>query len=121
MNAEIPDLAHTVDAAVIAEMCDLAGQSQYRVMLDTLVTSTDSDTAVLINCLQREDWTAVAAAAHKVKGAAGLLGMTGLQQLCKRIEAHAKGGGSVADVADVAAELQRVAAANADHVIERIG
>lgn len=109
MSAATPDPANLITQSVIDEMADLMGADAYLRMLDTLVNDAHSDLSVLVVALQQNDWHLIVAQAHKVKGAAGLLGLTGLQTICKTIGDQAKLNQKAADIED---ELQRVASGN---------
>ena len=109
MSESTPALSNLIAPSVVDEMVDLVGLDAYRRMLDTLARNADSDLSQLVTYLQQNNWDAIVSQAHKVKGAAGLLGLSGLQVACKTIGDQAK----VHQKADDAeATLLRVASGN---------
>ena len=109
MSDSAPELANLISQTVVDEMVDLVGLDTYKRMLDTLARNGDSDLSQLITHLQQNNWDAIVSQAHKVKGAAGLLGLSGLQAACEKIGDQAKVN-QKAD--DAEATLQHIASAN---------
>ena len=90
MSDSAPELANLISQTVVDEMVGLVGLDTYKRMLDTLARNGDSDLSQLITHLQRNNWDAIIYQAHKVKGAAGLMGLSGLQIACKTVGDQAK-------------------------------
>ena len=61
---------------------------QYRTLLDRFVEVGRRDLQALQQHADQSDWQPVARRAHALKGAAGLLGLTEVQDLAARIEAQ---------------------------------
>ena len=66
----------TTIKSIIDEMVYLVGLDAYKRMIDTLARNTDSDLSQLITHLQQNNWDAIFSQAHKVQGAAGLMGLS---------------------------------------------
>jgi HPt (histidine-containing phosphotransfer) domain-containing protein len=109
MSDMTPELGNLISQSVVDEMVDLVGLDAYKRMLDSLARNTNSDLSQLITHLQQDDWDAIVSQAHKVKGAAGLLGLRGLQAACEKIGDQAKVN-QKAD--DAEATLQHTASGN---------
>ena len=109
MSDMTPELGSQISQPVADEMVYLVGLDAYKRMLDTLALNADSDLSQLITHLQQNNWDAIVSQAHKVKGAAGLLGLSGLQAACEKIGDQAKVN-QKAD--DAEATLQHIASAN---------
>jgi signal transduction histidine kinase/CheY-like chemotaxis protein/HPt (histidine-containing phosphotransfer) domain-containing protein len=87
-----------------------------RELLHDFLDSTRQDLAALADALAQRDAMRVAREAHRIKGASGLVGADALAICADRIERTARAlvlEGVAADVAELAAELERFAAAQA--------
>ena len=109
MSNMTPELGNLISQSIVDEMVYLVGLDAYKRMIDTLVRNTDSDLSQLITHLQQNNWDAIISQAHKVKGAAGLLGLSGLQAACEKIGDQARMN-QKAD--DAEATLKHIASAN---------
>ena len=109
MSDMTPELGNQISQPVVDEMVYLVGLDAYKRMVHTLALNADSDLSQLITHLQQNNWDAIVSQAHKVKGAAGLLGLSGLQAACEKIGDQAKVN-QKAD--DAEATLQHIASAN---------
>jgi len=90
MSNMTPELGNLISQSIIDEMVYLVGLDAYKRMIDTLARNTDSDLSQLITHLQQNNWDAIFSQAHKVQGAAGLMGLSGLQAACETIGDQAK-------------------------------
>ena len=118
MSDSTPALANLISRTVVAEMVDLVGLDTYTRMLDTLARNADSDLSQLMTYLQQNDWDAIISQAHKVKGAAGLMGLIGLQMAFKDVGDQAK----LNQKADhVEATLQHIASGNIERLRQTLG
>jgi two-component system sensor histidine kinase/response regulator len=61
-------------------------------LVDAFLASAPADLADLRAAIQRGDATAVDHVAHRLKGAAGTLGSTGMVEVCEEVEALARAG-----------------------------
>jgi two-component system sensor histidine kinase/response regulator len=61
-------------------------------LVDAFLASAPADLAELRSAIQRGDATAVDHVAHRLKGAAGTLGSTGMVEVCQELEALARAG-----------------------------
>ena len=118
MSDSAPELANLISQTVVDEMVGLVGLDTYKRMLDTLTRNADSDLSQLITCLQQNNWDAIISQAHKIKGAAGLMGLSGLQTACKTIGDQAKVN-QKAD--DAEATLRHIASGNIALLQQRLG
>ena len=87
-----------------------------RELLQDFLDSTRQDLAALADALAERDAIRVAREAHRIKGASGLVGAQALANCADRIERTARAlvlEGVAGDVAELATELERFAAAQA--------
>ena len=109
MSNPTPELGNLISQSVVNEMVDLVGIDAYERMLDVLARNADSDLSQLIGLLRKHNWDEIFSQAHKVQGAAGLLGLSGLQVACETIGDQAK----VNQKADqIEVTLQQIASGN---------
>ncbi len=118
MRDATPDLANRITQSVVTETVALIGFEAYQRMLDKLVRNVDSDLSQLIEHLNQKNWDAIVSQAHKVRGAVGLLGLSGLQAACEKIGDQAKVN-QKAD--DAEATLQQIASANIALLAQTLG
>jgi CheY-like chemotaxis protein len=84
-------------------------------LIEDFLHTTHEDLAALRLALDGNDAAGVAHEAHRIKGAAGLIGATALAAVAARIETAARAGSLARAQADIAAldtEVERFAAAN---------
>lgn len=74
-------------------------------MLDELETSSDKDLMAIRDAADQQDSHATAEAAHALRGAAGILCATTVQQAAAKIEATARTG----DMAEIASQVDNLA------------
>jgi CheY-like chemotaxis protein/HPt (histidine-containing phosphotransfer) domain-containing protein len=88
--------AEVLDPDRLAELrhLDATGNGSALVgrLVDAFLASAPADLAELRAAIQRGDATAVHHVAHRLKGAAGTLGSTGMVEVCQELEALARAG-----------------------------
>ena len=84
-------LPDAIDRSVLEEITGGDAQ-QARELLDEFVTTAQGDIAALEQALARRDRTSAAREAHRIKGAARLVGATALADQAAAIEARLRSG-----------------------------
>lgn len=88
--------AEVLDPDRLAELSHLDstgnGSALVGRLVDAFLASAPADLAELRAAIQRGDATALGCVAHRLKGAAGTLGSTGMVEVCEDVEALARAG-----------------------------
>lgn len=81
---------HLIDRGMIANLCESLGQSAYDDLMTGFWEKTDEITDALADILDSKDMKAAYALGHDLKGMAANFGLTGIADIAREIESHAK-------------------------------
>lgn len=79
---------------------DLLGE-----LIDLFLQDAPARMTVIRDAVAREDWQALSAAAHSLKGSCGSLGAVRMAELCGRLERYGRSGGTRADAERILTDL----------------
>jgi HPt (histidine-containing phosphotransfer) domain-containing protein len=80
---------------------DLLGE-----LIDLFLQDTPARLASIRKAIACQDWAALMAAAHSLKGSCGSLGALHMADLCGRLERHGRDGGNRQEAEDIFRELE---------------
>lgn len=98
-----------IDNEIFRELHDLIPAKHWHIMLDSLFASSTGDIDVLITCLNQGDRTAIGEQAHRIKGAALLMGLRALGEISEQLEQRARHSNEAIDPETWASRFQKVA------------
>jgi HPt (histidine-containing phosphotransfer) domain-containing protein len=92
--------------AALRSLQDDADDDLLSELIDLFLQDAPARLDVIRDAIARQDWTALAAAAHSLKGSCGSLGALHMAVLCGRLERYGRTGGDRRDAEQIFTELE---------------